>query len=68
MKGNKRRQQNGAEERATALAEPQPSYYSTPSNAYNYSMTLIASKLIDESLKISRRYSFDDNGGGYQGL
>jgi hypothetical protein len=69
MKRNERHQQNGVEERAVVSTETlHLDHYSAQLNTYSYSMTVAATRQIEENLKIGRRYSFDDNGGGYQGL
>jgi hypothetical protein len=68
MKSNERHSQSVAGLRA--LPAPQrPADYQQASLKHNYYVTesnLL--KMKETTAKISRRYSFDDNGGGYQGL
>jgi hypothetical protein len=69
MESNKRN--TGDSLQATILVKDSSpvKYRHTASGKYSYSSNeLRVSKAIEESLKIGRRYSFDDNGGGYQGL
>lgn len=70
MKSSERYQENGAGERNVVATETlHITYHSTLSNKYSHPKNLAATKLTEEeTLKIGRRYSFDDNGGGYQGL
>lgn len=42
--------------------------YKASSASLNFFAEINWSKIKEASARISRRYSFDDNGGGYQGL
>ncbi|MGN6401601.1 MAG: hypothetical protein ACTHMD_14190 [Flavisolibacter sp.] len=68
MKSSERHSQNVAGLRA--LPAPQrPAEYQHVSVKHNYFVTETnLLKIKEATAKIGRRYSFDDNGGGYQGL
>lgn len=70
MKRSERRQEDGAGERNVVSTETSHfAYHSTLSDAPGSAMiATVAVRMEKEALKIGRRYSFDDNGGGYQGL
>ncbi|HYK55142.1 MAG TPA: hypothetical protein VEV15_01600 [Flavisolibacter sp.] len=67
MKSNEGHPETRAEARTIAdtvnftnsSAKPKP---------YNYSLMEISIRMNEEGQKLGRRYSFDDNGGGYKGL
>ncbi len=67
MKSNDRHPQTGTE--ARAIADP-ADFMHNPAKAkpYSYSLMELSAKMNEEGQKLGRRYSFDDNGGGYQGL
>lgn len=67
MKSNERHPKTGTE--ARAIADPVNfTHNSAKSKPYRYSLMELSVKMNEEGLRLGRRYSFDDNGGGYQGL
>jgi len=69
MKREERHPDQGVEARAIASTALNLSYNANKWEAYSYSaIELGVLKINEEGLKIGRRFSFDDNGGGYQGL
>ena len=56
-------------ERTLNRIESYPNYHEIPSRKFSYSFNEVHELAVrEETLKIGRRFSFDDNGGGYQGL
>jgi hypothetical protein len=69
MKRNERHPDQGVEARAIASTTLNLSYNPNQWEGYSYStMELSVLKMNEDGLKIGRRFSFDDNGGSYQGL
>ncbi|GEM_PF-5506329 len=69
MKNNKRPSESSTELMTLTPDTLRVAYKKSASDSYTYSVSdLLALKAKEETLKVGRRYSFDDNGGGYQGL
>jgi len=68
MDNNTRHATSSAEPRNWDASNVQQFSYPNPSVETAYSTMNMAAKLAELNNKIGRRYSFDDNGGGYEGL
>jgi hypothetical protein len=67
MKSNERHPEAGTEAR-TLSDTVNYTHHSAKSKPYSYSLMELSIKMNEEGRKLGRRYSFDDNGGGYKGL
>jgi len=69
MKNNKRHSESSTELMTLTPDTLRVAYKKSVSDTYTYTVSdLLALKAKEETSKIGRRYSFDDNGGGYEGL
>ena len=67
MKSNERHPETGTEAR-TLSDTVNRTHNAAKAKPFSYSLMEISIKMNEEGLKLGRRYSFDDNGGGYKGL
>lgn len=68
MKSNERHSQNIIGLRALPVPERAVEQQQASLKHIYYATETSLFKINETTAKISRRYSFDDNGGGYQGL
>jgi hypothetical protein len=70
MKNHKRNTENGAGLQHLPM-QNNLTFATQKNESANYTHSFsetLSSKVINENARVGRRFSFDDNGGGYQGL